>query len=82
MEEMCSVALDAGHPSPAPIPVGECQEFVEKLHSMKILSEGAILCGADRICAPEYKMAPKMERSWGFLRRLTSNRVAGCSKLL
>lgn len=33
---------------------------------MKILSEGAILCGADRICAPEYKMAPKMERSWGF----------------
>ena len=43
------------------------QEFVEKLHSQNILSEGAILCGADRICAPEYKMAPKMERTWADL---------------
>eukprot|EP00435_Cladocopium_sp_Y103_P049211 s158_g14.t1 len=42
--------------------LGPAEEFVEKLHSMKILSEGAILCGADRICAPEYKMAPRMER--------------------
>eukprot|EP00434_Breviolum_minutum_P019692 symbB.v1.2.017371.t1/scaffold1352.1/size234417/20 len=42
--------------------LGPAEEFVEKLHSQNILSEGAILCGADRICAPEYKMAPKMER--------------------
>ncbi|CAE8617394.1 unnamed protein product [Polarella glacialis] len=39
------------------------EELREKLKVMGILEPGgSILCAADRICAPEYKMAPKMER--------------------
>ena len=42
--------------------LGPAEEFAEKLLASNILSNGAVLCGADRICAPDYKMAPKMER--------------------
>lgn len=42
--------------------LGPAEEFHEKLSSLNILEENAILCGADRICAPEYRLAPKMER--------------------
>ncbi|CAK9029321.1 unnamed protein product [Durusdinium trenchii] len=42
--------------------LGSAEEFYAKLEDMDLLAQNAILCGADRICAPEYKMAPKMER--------------------
>ncbi|CAE7830638.1 PLOD3 [Symbiodinium necroappetens] len=42
--------------------LGPAEEFAEKLLASNILSNGVVLCGADRICAPDYKMAPKMER--------------------
>jgi len=43
--------------------LGPASELCAKLATLGILEPGGwVLCAADRLCAPEYKLAPKMER--------------------
>ncbi|CAJ1326807.1 unnamed protein product [Effrenium voratum] len=58
--------------------LGPAEEFAEKLHSMGVLSDNLVLCGADRICAPEYKLAPKMERYFPGIRTPWRYPNSGC----
>lgn len=42
--------------------LGPATELREKLDTLGALGGGTVLCCSDRICAPEYKLAPQMER--------------------
>lgn len=42
--------------------LGDADELYEKLSVLQLLgSGGGILCAADRLCAPEYRLAPEIE---------------------
>eukprot|EP00933_Yihiella_yeosuensis_P060805 TRINITY_DN63609_c0_g1_i1.p1 TRINITY_DN63609_c0_g1~~TRINITY_DN63609_c0_g1_i1.p1 ORF type:complete len:462 (-),score=76.98 TRINITY_DN63609_c0_g1_i1:116-1501(-) len=59
--------------------LGPAEELREKLGSMGILDPGgSVLCAADRICAPEYKLAPKMERLYPDIRGPWKYPNSGC----
>ena len=58
--------------------LGPAEEFAEKLHASNVLADGAVLCGADRICAPDYKIAPKMERHFPDIRTPWKYPNSGC----
>jgi len=43
--------------------LGPAEEFREKLKEAGALKpDGLVICAADRICAPDYKLAPRVER--------------------